>query len=260
MNTTVIFSDVHLKVAATDRPRHQQFIDFLSHLTELDCHRLICLGDLFDFWFEYRHVIFSGYFEVLRAFARLRDEKVECHLVCGNHDFWAGRFLREELGFHLHSHPVTLDIDGQRVHFAHGDGINQQDLGYRVYKHVARNRAVIGLFRLLHPDWAMTLARGVSHGSRTLLQTTDPATGPEARAIRGYALRVLDRDDADVVMCGHAHAPVIETLTCGGHQKRYINTGDWLRHRSYVVWNGSDYQLLDFGAIDPSIEVTRPVT
>jgi len=244
---TLIFSDVHLKAAPADRARHLEFAAFLRAFNAPDFDRVICLGDLFDFWFEYRHVIFSDYFEVLRALAELHDAGIELHLVCGNHDFWGGRFLRETLGFQLHQRPVILPFGGQRVLAAHGDGVNPSDRAYHLYKRFARNPLVIGAFRLLHPDWAMTLARSVSHGSRTLLGVEDPHAGPEAQAIRAYARGVLDRGEVDVVLCGHAHAPVCEEVTTTQGTRLYINTGDWLAHRSYVVWDKGAFQLKAVG-------------
>ena len=236
---TLIFSDVHLKVHPGEERQHREFVSFLRQFRPPEYDRIICLGDLFDFWFEYRHVIFSGYFDVLRAFADLRDAGVELHLICGNHDFWAGRFLREELGFQVHQDGVTLPLGSQRVQFVHGDGINPTDRSYRLYKRFARNPLVVSLFRAIHPDWAMALAQWVSHGSRSLLQEYDPATGPEARALAAYAETELRAGRADVVLCGHAHAPSrIES-----ENGLYLNTGDWLQNRSYVIWDGAGFAL-----------------
>ena len=240
---TLIFSDVHLKVSEQDRPRHQAFISFLQGFSPVEYDRIVCLGDLFDFWFEYKHVIFSGYFEVLRAFADLRDAGVELHLICGNHDFWAGRFLEEQLGFHIHPDAVDLPFGDRRAHFIHGDGINPEDRRYRLYKRFARNPFVVGAFRMIHPDWAMGIAQGVSHGSHTLLGQDNPADGPEARSLSRYAQGVLAAGTADVVFCGHAHAPVHEKHPTPRGEGDYFNTGDWLASHSYVVWDGAEFTL-----------------
>jgi UDP-2,3-diacylglucosamine hydrolase len=250
---TLIFSDVHLKVTDGARAHREEFVGFLRGIDPAEFDRIICLGDLFDFWFEYRHVIFSGYFEVLRAFAELRDAGVELHLVCGNHDFWAGRFLRDELGFQIHPSSATLPFGSQRAHFIHGDGINPEDWRYRAYKRVARHPAVIWAFRQLHPDWAMALAQGVSHGSRTFLATPDPFTGPESTSLRAYARGVLERGEADAVFCGHAHAPVQEAYPTPTGIGCYINTGDWLQHRSHVVWDGTEFALVNAPSPAPAV-------
>lgn len=243
MKKTLIFSDVHLKVTEADKPHQRDFVAFLHRVSPEEFDRVICLGDLFDFWFEYRHVVFSGYFEVLRVFADLRAAGVELHLVCGNHDFWAGRFLRDELGFHIHQATAELPFGDKKAILVHGDGINPKDHSYRVFKRVARNPLVVGVFRLLHPDWAMALAQVVSRRSRILTLAHDTAAGPEATALRAYAKGVLERGEADIVLCGHAHAPVIEEYPTPSGMGIYVNSGDWLIHRSHVIWDGSGFHL-----------------
>lgn len=244
MKKTLIFSDVHLKVSPAGRDLREQFVAFLRGISPREYDRVICLGDLFDFWFEYRHAVFSGYFEVLRAFANLREAGIELHLVCGNHDFWGGRFLRETLGFHVHESTVDLPFGGRTAHLVHGDGINADDWVYRTYKCIARNPLVVGAFRLLHPDWAISIARAVSHGSRTMGNHHDPAEGPEAKALSAYARAVLAQGRADIVLCGHSHAPVRETHPTPDGEGLYLNPGDWLSRRSYVVWDGRDFELV----------------
>lgn len=253
---TVVLSDAHLEARPSGRERREQFAGFLRSLPGWGIQRLIVLGDVFDFWFEYRHAIFSEYFDVLRAFAELRDAGVDLHLVCGNHDFWAGHFLRDHLGFHIYQSSVLLDFDGRRAWLAHGDGLNPRDRGYRVYKRIARARVVVGLFGLLHPDWAMALAQRVSHTSRKYTRAPDLAQGPEAKALRAYARGVLERDEADVVLCGHAHAATLEEYPTPSGTGLYINTGDWMEHRSYVVWDGHEFTMVKSEPPQPVAEVT----
>ena len=240
---TVVFSDAHLDVGERGRERRSEFVRFLRGF-DVSVGRVIVLGDLFDFWFEYRHVIFSGYFEVLRAFAELRDRGVELHLVCGNHDYWAGRFLQEDLKFKVHRDPVVLDFGEKRVLLVHGDGLNKRDWGYRVYRRIARARAVVWAFRRLHPDHAMGIARWVSRYSRRMTEVKDPARGSEARALRSFAQEALRRGDADVIICGHAHAPAYEEYPTPKGAGLYINCGDWMWRRSYVEWDGALFHLI----------------
>ena len=238
---TLIFADVHLKATADGEAESRAFSQFLRTINDGRYSRIVILGDLFDFWFEYRHVIFSAYFEVLRAFAELRDNGVEIHLVSGNHDFWAGRFLRESLGFQLHHDRYHCTEEGVRVLFAHGDGLNPRDVSYRVYKRFARARLVVALFRLLHPDWAMALAMRVSHGSRALRTPDRPDRNQERPALHTFAKETLAAGDADVVVCGHTHFPERETYPTPSGQGVYLNTGDWMNHRSYIEWRGRKF-------------------
>lgn len=244
---TLIFSDVHLD--ASDTSAHAEFIAFLRSIDASEIERIVILGDLFDFWFEYRHVVFSGYFGVLRALADLRDLGVEFHLVCGNHDFWAGDFLRNTLGMHVHPAPVELEFGTRRALLVHGDGINPRDWSYRLYKRVARARPVVWLFSLLHPDWAMGIARGVSHGSRAMTHVEDRASGAEVTAQREFATDVLSKGKVDTVICGHTHYPLIERHAFPHGDGLYINTGDWMHHRTYVIWDGSEFLLQTFDTV-----------
>lgn len=240
---TLILSDVHLDVSEAGTPRRDGFIRFLRSQDTATLGRLIILGDLFDFWFEYRHVIFSGHFDVLRALADLRDAGVELHLVCGNHDFWAGRFLEDTLDMAVHRAGVELPFGSRRAFLIHGDGINPKDRLYRLYKGFARNPFVVSGFRLLHPDWAMGLARAVSHGSRAMTRAEDVSIGPEALALKHFAVDKIEKGEADVVMCGHAHFPVFETIPTPNGPGLYINTGDWISHRTVAVWEEDCFSL-----------------
>lgn len=240
---TVVLSDVHLQPTDEGQDRRAAFVAFVRGLPGDGVERLIILGDLFDFWFEYKHVVFSGYFDVLHAFGELRDRGVEIHLVCGNHDFWAGRFLERQLGFHIYNDRAIMEFDGQRVLLIHGDGLNPADWGYRIYRRLARARLVVWLFGLLHPDWAMGIARQVSRTSRRVTQVADMSQGPEALALRAFAERTLAAGEADVVLCGHAHAATREEFPTPNGTGLYINTGEWMIQRSYVEWDGTEFTL-----------------
>lgn len=239
---TLIFADVHLKVDAANRDTLEDFVRFLREIDPAEFERVIILGDLFDFWFEYRHVVFSGYFDVLRALADLADRGIELHLVCGNHDFWAGRFFRDQLGFHVHTDAYRCQLGDKRALFVHGDGVNPSDVTYRAYKRLARSRAATLLFGLLHPDWAMAIARRVSHTSRRLAGPVDPARSREVAAIRDYACNLIAAGDADLVFCGHTHHPVEEEVVGPNGPGMYVNTGGWLEHRTYLVWDGANVE------------------
>ncbi|MCP4644859.1 MAG: UDP-2,3-diacylglucosamine diphosphatase [bacterium] len=256
---TIVFSDVHLDVDEAARPQMNRFVAFLRSIDPRDTERVVVLGDLFDFWFEYRHVAFSGYFDVVRAFADLHDQGVELYFVCGNHDFWAGRFLRDQIGFHIERDRLQLTVNGARALFVHGDGINKRDVGYRAYKWVAQARPVVWLFGLLHPDWAMAIAQRVSRTSRRMTKSDDVSKGSEVGPIGEFARASLAAGDADVVMCGHTHHPVREEHPTPDGTGIYVNCGDWLWHQSYVVWDDAGVRLERYlhEAADP---VAQPET
>lgn len=238
---TFIFGDVHLKVHAGSAVEVSEFAAFLRSIDPAEFPRVVMLGDLFDFWFEYRHVIFSGYFDVLRALADLRDAGAELHLVCGNHDFWAGRFLRDQLGVQVHPDRYTVTEGGLTVLFIHGDGVNPSDRAYRVYKRFARWPVVVRLFRMIHPDWAMALAQFVSSRSRAW-KDGDFDNRPEIESVRENGRRIVQEGLADVVISGHTHSVDDASWEfAGGRKGRYLNTGDWMRERRYLVWDGAQF-------------------
>ncbi len=234
---TLILADVHLKVSDEGEQTRVEFVRFLRGIDCGEFERIVILGDLFDFWFEYKQVIFSGHFEVLCALHELDRAGVKLNFICGNHDFWAGRFLREHLNITIHSDEFRLTLGDQKILFVHGDGINPRDWPYRVYKKFARSSLVVGAFRLIHPDWAMRIAQGISHGSRTLFVPDDPSDSDEIRAIRDFAEAELMQEDVDVVICGHSH--YVEEVEFGSGL--YINTGDWMEKRTYLVWNDGTF-------------------
>jgi len=241
---TVVLSDVHLNVSTYGQIQLLEFTKFLRGLQSDKVDRLILLGDLFDFWFEYKHVVFSEYFHILRALADLNEHGIKLHFICGNHDFWAGRFLEHYLGFTIHPDGVRLPFGNRNVLLIHGDGINKKDRGYRLYKRIAKARPVVWLFGLLHPDLAMAIARRVSRTSRKFSGRTDPENGSEAAALREFARDCLGRGDSQVVICGHAHSPTCEQYPTPNGLGLYINTGDWMYHRSYVEWDGQEFRLI----------------
>ncbi len=246
MKNTILFSDVHLKGSKEEPSQQADFISFLHRIDPEKTERLICLGDLFDFWYEYRHVVFSGYFDVLRVFADLNDAGVELHLVCGNHDFWAGESLVNLTGLHLHHEPVRLPFGDKEALLLHGDGLNPKDRGYLLFKRIARNPLAINLFRRVHPDTAMAIARFLSRKSRSSLRVDTPAEGPEAHFVRAHAHQLLTDGNADILICGHAHAPLVEEVATPGGTGLYVNPGDWPNHRSYIVFEENEFRLYHF--------------
>lgn len=245
---TLIFADVHLEAGPLGEETLKEFTAFLRQVDPAEFDQAIILGDLFDFWFEYRHVIFSAYFDVLRAFADLHERGMTFHLVCGNHDFWAGRFLEEYLGFNVHHDRYTCLLGDRRALFVHGDGTNPSDRGYRIFKYLARAPLVVRLFRSLHPDWAMGLAQRMSHKSRRRTSPDDPSQTAEVQAMREFARDLLATGEVNVVFCGHTHYAVEEDFPTPNGPGLYINTGDWLYHRTYLEWDGKEFHRKFFGA------------
>jgi len=236
-----IVSDVHL--GAVPPETEQAFRRWLLHVKESGS-RLIINGDLFDFWFEYRHVVLAEHVRVLAQLAELVESGVPVLLVGGNHDWWGGSFLRERIGVDFRQEPVTMRLHGKTVLLAHGDGLGAGDLGYRCLRLILRGRLTRWLFRWLHPDLGARLANRVSGTTRASTGGTAANVAARDRLafLTAWARERLEADAGlDIVATGHAHRPAILELAPG---RFYVNSGDWLVHRSYATLGESGIPVL----------------
>lgn len=222
-------SDVHLGSAPPET--EPAFVSWLEHCGS-HASRVLINGDLFDFWFEYRAAIPRGHTRILGALAALVDSGVPVLMMGGNHDWWGGSYLREEVGVDFRQDPVTLEIQGRTVFLAHGDGVGGGDLGYKVLKLLLRGRLTRAAFRWLHPDLGAWVARRVS---KTDQRTGEPLEKQIARTrfLQDWATAYLqEHPEVDLVALGHTHIPVLKEVCPGRY---YLNSGDWLVHLSYGV-------------------------
>jgi UDP-2,3-diacylglucosamine hydrolase len=234
--SSYFFSDVHLGLAdsSTERKKEDRLLGFLKHILPAT-DRLFLLGDLFDFWFEYRTVIPKGFHRTLAALQEFTDRGIPVHYMAGNHDFWMGKFFEMELGMVLHFDPFEMEVEGKKIYFHHGDGLAKNDAGYRFIKPILRNRFNIGLFRWLHPDLGIRLARG---SSRTSRQYTSHKHYGEEEGMIEYAQSQI-RKGANIVMMGHRHKPNVVQLNGGS----YVNLGDWITYNTYAKLSGGRLEL-----------------
>lgn len=232
-------SDAHLGVGekGVERQKERELIRFLD-LVQSDGKQLFILGDLFDFWFEYRTVIPKGYHRLLAKLSEVVERGTEVSYLAGNHDFWLGRFFEDEIGMHVHAEPFSVTIGNARFFLHHGDGLAHKDLGYRILKRVLRNRLNIWLYSLIHPDLGIKLARFSSRKSRDYTSQKDYGEGDGMRA---YAGRKIGEGYEYVIM-GHNHKPVLERIENG----YYVNLGDWISHYTYGAYEGDKFQLLQW--------------
>jgi len=237
MNASYFFSDVHLGLGnrQEEKRKENDLLEFLRSLRSM-ASVVVVAGDLFDFWFEYRTVIPKGFHRTLAALQDLTDAGITVHFLAGNHDFWLGDFFSREIGMVVHAEPFELTIDGKRVFVHHGDGLADNDLGYRIIKPVLRSRFNIRLYRWLHPDLGVPLARGSSRTSRSYTSGKD--FGEESGMMRFAEAKI--RQGVDYVVMGHRHVPMFTPL----HGGAYVNLGDWITYRSYGVIRNGTMELL----------------
>ena len=223
-----LVSDVHL--GAVPEETEAAFRRWLRHAAE-SASRLVINGDLFDFWFEYRRVVPGEHVRVLALLADVAEAGVPVMLIGGNHDWWGGDFMRRRLGVDFRREPVRLSHAGKSILVAHGDGVGRGDLGYRALKLALRSRASQWAFRWLHPDLGAWVADRVS--STRAEAERPPKRGPRRAAqLTRWAREELVRDRSlDIVALGHVHQPLLVEAEPGRY---YVNSGDWVRHRTYV--------------------------
>ncbi len=225
----LIASDAHLGWAAPEQER--AFLSWLDQAAGAASH-LVLNGDLFDFWFEYRTGTTRGHADVLALLRRIVDGGVPVTLMGGNHDWWGGPYLREVVGVEFLQAPVVRDFAGRRTLLAHGDGLGRGDLGYRALKGILRSGLTRLAFGALPPAVGDGLARGVS---RTGHQWDVYTEGHLARsaALEAWAIERLESaPELDLIVLGHTHVPLLREATPG---RWYANTGDWVKHRSYLT-------------------------
>jgi len=225
----LLASDVHLGVVPHETER--AFVAWLERSAG-EADLLVINGDLFDFWFEYGSVVPSGHTRVLGVLQRIVDGGVPVWFVGGNHDWWGGRYLTDEIGLEVILEPVIRDLAGHRTLLAHGDGLGRGDLGYRMLRSLLRGRLTRWGFRAIHPDVGAMIARRVS-------RTAPAEPGMEAaRSARSAALekwantQLGDDPSLDLVVLGHTHDPRRIEVEPG---RWYVNSGDWVDHRTYLT-------------------------
>ncbi len=240
MPKSYFVSDAHLGVneREIERQKERELIKFLD-LVQSDGQQLFILGDLFDFWFEYRTVIPKGYHRLLAKLSELVEKGVEINYLAGNHDFWLGNFFEEEIGMRVHPDPFGATIGKAKFYLHHGDGLAKKDLGYRILKRILRNRLNIWLYSWLHPDLGVGLACLSSRSSRHYTSHKDYG---EVDGMVNFAANKIAEGFQYIVM-GHNHKPVYESIGKG----YYVNLGDWISHYTYGVYDGKDFHLLEWG-------------
>lgn len=225
---TLVASDAHL--GAVPPASRSRFLAFLSAVPELT-DDLVLAGDVFDFWFEYRSVVLREHFEALRRLADAVDAGVRVRWLGGNHDAWAGSFLRDQVGLELLDAPLVTRVGGRRTLLAHGDGRAGGDWGYRLLKRVVRSRPARTLFRAVHPDLGAALARRASRTGEEAEAGRSPRRKDRAEALSAHAAELLRGDPSlELVVFGHAHRPELTEVAPGRH---YLNPGDWIRSFTY---------------------------
>lgn len=238
-------SDFHLGApdAVTSLQREKLLVQWLNEIKQ-DAQELFLVGDVFDFWFEYKTAVPKGFVRLLGKLAELSDAGIPIHYFTGNHDMWVFDYLPKEIGATIYRHPIEREINGHHFFIGHGDGLGPGDKGYKFIKKVFANPICQWLFARLHPNFGIRMANFWSGKSRLHTGSSDEKfLGEDKEWLVVYSKEVLLKKHYDYFIFGHRHLPLDIQLT---PKSRYINLGEWMNYNSYGVFDGEKMELKSY--------------
>jgi len=247
MSKTKIYfaSDFHLGVPTYTESleREKKIISWLDKIKE-DAKSIYLLGDIFDFWFEYKAVIPKGFVRLLGKLAELSDNGTDIFLIKGNHDLWMYDYLPKEVGVKIIEDKTILSENGKIIFLAHGDGLGPGDFGYKIIKKIFTNKICQWVFARLHPNLGLGIAHFWSKRSR-IANNKNPEQflGEEKEWLVSYCKEKQKENPVDYYIFGHRHLPLEIEIDL---KAKYINVGDWIHHNSYAVFDGENLMLKYF--------------
>lgn len=239
---TYFISDIHLGLPNHEKSliREKLLVKLLDKLKE-DAKTIYFVGDIFDFWWEYKHVAPSGYVRFLGRIAELTDAGIEIIFFTGNHDVWMKSYLPKELGISLLTKELKTEINGKKFFIAHGDGLGKGDKGYKLLKIAFTSKFLQWCYSRLHPNFSFWLASLWSQSRRKKEKFYD-FKGEEKEILVQFAKDTLKKEHFDYFIFGHRHFPVMLNL----EKSKYANIGDWLINYTFLKFDGEKLQQLTF--------------
>ncbi len=242
-NKNIYFlSDFHLGAPnyGSSLVREKKIVAFLESIKHT-ASEIFIVGDMFDFWYEYRKVVPKGYVRLLGKLAELTDAGIPIHFFLGNHDMWMSGYFEKELNIPVYHEPKVFERNGKQFYIGHGDGLGPGDHGYKFIKKLFRNPFCQWAFGQLHPTWGIGLANYFSRKSREKTGTSDAHfLGEQGEWLIQFCREVLTREHYDYFIFGHRHFPIDYKLS---DTSRYINLGDWISNFTYATFDGNDVKL-----------------
>ncbi|WJJ96974.1 UDP-2,3-diacylglucosamine diphosphatase [Algibacter luteus] len=238
-------SDNHLGAPTTEAsfPREKKFVAWLDEIKQ-DAAAIFLLGDLFDFWFEYKTVVPKGFTRTLGKLAEISDSGIPIHYFVGNHDLWMNGYFEEELNIPVYHKPEEFKFNDKTFFIGHGDGLGPGDKGYKRMKKVFTNPFFKWVFKWAHPDIGMRIAQYFSVKNK-LISGDDDAKflGEDQEWLAQYCKRKLEDKHRDYFVFGHRHLPLKIKLN---EKSTYVNLGDWVQYYTYGVFDGEQMELKEY--------------
>lgn len=243
-------SDLHLGMQPAEESlrREKLFIEWLEEIRR-DARELWLLGDVFDYWFEYKRVVPRGYTRFLGKLSELADKGIKVHIFSGNHDVWLFDYLSEEVGADIHHHPLITKFGDKTFYLSHGDGLTKRDKGYLILKSIFRSRFLQWCYARIHPNGATAFAQWWSRTSRYNKGFSHPYKGDDKEEQVVFARNFLNESpEIDYFLFGHRHLAFDVNIA---KEKRVICLGDWIGNFSFAMFDGKEINLKKFEADPP---------
>lgn len=243
-------ADFHLGVPTYESSltRERQIIQWLDTIRK-DAHSIYLLGDIFDFWFEYKYTIPKGFARLQGKLAQLTDEGIPVIFFTGNHDMWMFDYFPRELGIPVYRRPGVLQVGNQKLLIGHGDGLGPGDHTYKILKRFFDSRICQWLFARIHPNLGMRIAHAWSRKSRiTNTEKGETFNKQEEEYLWQYCREIEQSAHHDFYVFGHRHLPLDLKVT---EKSTYINVGEWVHFKTYAVYDGTNIEISKFNPETP---------
>jgi UDP-2,3-diacylglucosamine hydrolase len=245
-NKKIFFaSDFHLGVPNREESlqREKRIIRWLESIRP-EAHSIYLMGDIFDFWFEYKHAIPKGFIRLQGKLAELRDAGIPIYFFTGNHDMWMFDYFPTELGIPILRSPQLLTVGNQRLMIGHGDGLGPGDHTYKIIKKFFNSKLCQWLFARIHPNLGISVANLWSRKSRiSNMKREEKFEGEEGEYLWVYCSELEKREHHDYYIFGHRHLPLDLKI---GDRAKYINLGEWVHFNTYATYDGKTVELKTF--------------
>ena len=234
-------SDLHLGVPNREKSleREKLFVKWLDEIKK-DATAIFLVGDVFDFWFEYKKAVPKGYVRLLGKLADIRDAGIDIHFFTGNHDMWVFDYLEKEIDLKIYREPQEFIFNNKTFFIGHGDGLGPKDKGYKFLKKIFSNKLCQWLFARIHPNLGISIAEYWSKKSRIANGQKDETFHGDNEWLTQFCKETLKTKKVDYFIFGHRHLPLEIDL---GNDSHYINLGEWVNYNSYAVFDGNKLEL-----------------
>jgi len=230
-------SDLHLGLYPLENSlkREKHFVKWLENI-KADATEIYLVGDVFDFWFEYKQVVPKGYVRLLGKLAELVDSGIKIHFFSGNHDIWTFRYLADEIGLVLHHSPEIRTINNKTLYIAHGDGLGPGDVGFKFLRIIFRNPILQWFYSRIHPNIGMSIGLGWARRRRHRIGFKEEFYGESKERLIIHAKSVLKSRAIDFFIFGHRHIPISLDIS---NTSKCFYIGDWIHQFSYLAFDGN---------------------